>query len=350
MKFVVFSLGCKVNQYEGQSMIKGLEARGFEAVDSLEFADCYIINTCSVTAEADKKSRQAVSRVLKLNPDAKVVICGCSAQNDYRPYQNKPNVSIIGGTSGKMALLDSIMSGIVGLNSVKEPPLSYEDDLFGELTKTRGFIKVQDGCNNFCSYCIVPYLRGRSRSRSLDSIVSEAEEMALKTHEIVITGINVSDYGSDISLNLLDLIKALNHIPVRKRFGSLECGVLDENVLSSMAEVGWCDSFHLSMQSGSDRILKKMNRRCNTTRNIQIRSSQQQSGHSIKNTQSGQSEQFPSRYPQIVPPDNQPKPQYQSRNTEPIKHYRIHTDPITNRRKCKKRNQTECCRGNYPIY
>lgn len=261
MKFVVFSLGCKVNQYEGQSMIKGLEARGFEAVDSLEFADCYIINTCSVTAEADKKSRQAVSRVLKLNPDAKVVICGCSAQNNYRPYQNKPNVSIIGGTSGKMALLDSIMSDIVGLNSVKEPPLSYEDDLFGELTKTRGFIKVQDGCNNFCSYCIVPYLRGRSRSRSLDSIVSEAEEMALKTHEIVITGINVSDYGSDISLNLLDLIKALNHIPVRKRFGSLECGVLDENVLSSMAEGGWCDSFHLSMQSGSDRILKKMNRR-----------------------------------------------------------------------------------------
>lgn len=261
MKFVVFSLGCKVNQYEGRSVIKELENRGFEATDALEKADCYILNTCSVTAEADKKSRQAVARVLKLNPDAKVVICGCSSQNNPKPYENKPNVRLISGTSGKMSIIDSIMSDIVQGNIVKNPPSEYEDDLYGELTKTRGFIKVQDGCNNFCSYCIVPYLRGRSRSRKLESIVKEAKSMAEKTLEIVVTGINVSAYGKDISLSLCDLVEALNDIPVRKRFGSLECNVIDERLLSLMVKDGWCDSFHLSMQSGSDRILKKMNRK-----------------------------------------------------------------------------------------
>ena len=261
MKFVVFSLGCKVNQYEGRSIIKELENRGFEATDVLEKADCYILNTCSVTAEADKKSRQAVARVLKLNPDAKVVICGCSSQNNPKPYENKPNVRLISGTSGKMSIIDSIMSDIVQGNIVKNPPSEYEDDLYGELTKTRGFIKVQDGCNNFCSYCIVPYLRGRSRSRKLESIVKEAKSMAEKTLEIVVTGINVSAYGKDISLSLCDLVEALNDIPVRKRFGSLECNVIDERLLSLMVKDGWCDSFHLSMQSGSDRILKKMNRK-----------------------------------------------------------------------------------------
>lgn len=261
MKFVVFSLGCRVNQYEGQSLIKELENRGFEATDKLEKADYYVINTCSVTGEADRKSRQTVARVLKLNPAAKVAICGCSSQNDPKPYKNKPNVTIIGGTSGKMSLIDSIMSDIVQGDFVHEPPKTYEDDLYGELTKTRGYIKVQDGCNNFCSYCIIPYLRGRSRSRALESIVKEAEEMAKKTHEIVVTGINVSDYGSDIGLTLFDLVHALSAVPVRKRFGSLECTVVNERLLEEMKNGDWCDSVHLSMQSGSDGILRRMNRK-----------------------------------------------------------------------------------------
>ena len=157
MKFVVFSLGCRVNQYEGQSLIKELENRGFEATDKLERADYYVINTCSVTGEADRKSRQTVARVLKLNPAAKVAICGCSSQNDSKPYKNKPNVTIIGGTSGKMSLIESIRSVIVQGTFVHEPSKTYEADLYGELTKTRGSIKVQDGCNNFCSYCMIPY-------------------------------------------------------------------------------------------------------------------------------------------------------------------------------------------------
>ncbi len=261
MKVVVFSLGCKVNTYEGQSMIKELERRGFEASDALEFADVYIINTCSVTMEADKKSRQAVARVLKLNPNAKVLICGCSSQNNPEQYKNKPNVIVISGTSGKMSLIDSIMSDIVQVNSVKELPKIYEDDLHAELTRSRGFIKVQDGCNNFCSYCIIPYLRGRSRSRSLNNIVAEAKELAKSTREIVITGINVSAYGKDISLELTDLIKALGAVDARKRFGSLECTVVTKELLELMRDNGWCDSFHLSMQSGCDNILKKMNRK-----------------------------------------------------------------------------------------
>ena len=261
MKFVVFSLGCRVNQYEGQSLIKELEKRGFEATDKLEKADYYIINTCSVTGEADRKSRQTVARVLKLNPDAKVAICGCSSQNDPKPYKNKPNVTIIGGASGKMSLIDSIMSDIVRGDYVQELPKKYEDDLYGELTKTRGYIKVQDGCNNFCSYCIIPYLRGRSRSRSLESIVKEANEMAEKTHEIVVTGINVSDYGFDIGLTLFDLVHALSAVPARKRFGSLECTVVDEKLLEEMKKGDWCDSVHLSMQSGSDSVLRRMNRK-----------------------------------------------------------------------------------------
>lgn len=261
MKFVVFSLGCRVNQYEGRSMIAELKKRGHEATDALEYADCYIINTCSVTMEADKKSRQAVARVLKLNPSARVIICGCSSQNDAKQYQNKKNVSIISGSSGKMSLIDSIMSDIIVGNIVNNPPLEYEDDLVGELTKTRGYIKVQDGCNNFCSYCIIPYLRGRSRSRALSSVVAEATEMAKQTNEIVITGINVSDYGRNIGLGLIDLVRALKEIPVRKRFGSLECTVIDRELLLAMRDSGFCDSFHLSLQSGSDAVLRKMNRK-----------------------------------------------------------------------------------------
>lgn len=261
MKFVVFSLGCRVNQYEGQSLIKELESRGFEATDKLEKADYYIINTCSVTSEADRKSRQTVARVLKLNPSAKIAICGCSSQNDAKPYKNKPNVTIIGGTSKKMSIIDSIMSDIVQGDFVSEPPKKYEDDLYCELTKTRGYIKVQDGCDNFCSYCIIPYLRGRSRSRSLCSIVNEANEMAKRTREIVVTGINVSDYGSDIGLTLFDLVHALSAVPARKRFGSLECTVVDEKLLNEMKNGDWCDSVHLSMQSGSDTVLRRMNRK-----------------------------------------------------------------------------------------
>lgn len=266
LKVVVFSLGCKVNQYEGRAMVEKLEENGFYATDKPEPADAYIINTCSVTAEADKKSRQAVARMLKLNPDAKIYICGCSSQNNPMQYENKSNIRMIFGSFGKISAISSIMSDIV-LNDTHKPlvnvcsmPEKYEDDLSPELTKSRAFLKVQDGCNNFCSYCIVPYLRGRSRSRSVESVVAEAKDVCMKTREIVITGINVSAYGLDCGSSLGELIDALACVPVRKRFGSIECTVITDELLEKMKAAGFCDSFHLSMQSGSDSVLKRMNR------------------------------------------------------------------------------------------
>ena len=266
LKVVVFSLGCKVNQYEGRAMVEKLEENGFYATDKLEPADAYIINTCSVTAEADKKSRQAVARMLKLNPNAKIYICGCSSQNNPAQYEDKPNIRMIFGSFGKISAISSIMSDIV-LDDIHKPlvnvcsmPEKYEDDLSPELTKSRAFLKVQDGCNNFCSYCIVPYLRGRSRSRSIESVVAEAKDVCMKTREIVITGINVSAYGLDCGSSLSELIDALACVPVRKRFGSIECTVITDELLEKMKAAGFCDSVHLSMQSGSDGVLKRMNR------------------------------------------------------------------------------------------
>lgn len=264
MKFVVFTLGCKVNKYESQAMMRKLAENGFEVSDKLEYADSYIINTCSVTAEADKKSRQTVGRVLKYNPCANVYIMGCSSQNDVMQYADKPNVRLITGTASKVRLLDTVLAGIAPLNyppSLLAPlPQSYEDELYPLPSRTRGLLKIQDGCNNFCSYCIIPYLRGRSRSRDLDAIVHEAEAQASYTKEIVVTGIHISAYGKDIGLSLVDLVTALGAVGVRKRFGSLECEVVDDTLLAAMRDNGFCDHFHLSMQSGSDSVLKAMNR------------------------------------------------------------------------------------------
>lgn len=204
--------------------------------------------------------------MLKLNPDAKIYICGCSSQNNPIQYESKSNIRMIFGSFGKISAISSIMSDIV-LNDTHKPlvnvcsmPEKYEDDLSPELTKSRAFLKVQDGCNNYCSYCIVPYLRGRSRSRSIESVVAEAKDVCMKTREIVITGINVSAYGLDCGSSLGELIDALACVPVRKRFGSIECTVITDELLEKMKAAGFCDSFHLSMQSGSDGVLKRMNR------------------------------------------------------------------------------------------
>lgn len=270
MKIAVISLGCKVNQYEGQSMMARFEEGGYEVTDAHERADAYVINTCSVTSEADRKSRQYVAKVLKLNPEAFVYVCGCSSQNAAQPYLEKPNVSFVGGTGGKIKLANSIMTDIVRKKSaayIEKPlkttvslPDTYEDDLSPKVTRTRGFMKIQDGCNQFCSYCIVPYLRGRSRSRPLESVLSEAGRLAAISRELVLTGINLSAYGKDFGSSLADLIRAMGKVPARKRLGSLECQVIDDDFLSAMRDNGFCNHFHLSMQSGSDEVLKKMNR------------------------------------------------------------------------------------------
>ncbi len=265
MDFVVFSLGCRVNQCEGMSMISKLTERGFTATDKLVKADYYILNTCSVTGEADRKSRQAVARAKALNPAAEVFVCGCSSQNSPEPFEQKDGVISVSGVGGKMDFLDKITAYVSRERDfsrcfIAPLPTSYEDYALPALTQSRAFIKVQDGCDNFCSYCVIPYLRGRSRSRSIDSIFTEAKALEDKTREIVVTGINVSAYGADIGSSLCELVDSLGALKIRKRFASLECNVITPELLEKMRNSGWCDSFHLSMQSGSDGVLKRMNR------------------------------------------------------------------------------------------
>lgn len=266
MKVVVYTLGCKVNTVESRSIMHDLTQCGAEVSDSLEKADAYILNTCSVTSEADRKCRQMIGKFFKLNAHAKIYITGCSSQRDPAAYEKYSNVIYIGGNADKYSIVNIVMSGITPDNKVNICKFSsiFDDFTIPQHTKTRDYIKVQDGCNNFCSYCVIPHVRGRERSRDIESIVCEANIAALSCKEIVLTGINVSAYGKDIGLSLAELFLSLKNVAVRKRLSSLECNVVDETLLDAMAESGFCDHFHLSLQSGCDKVLKDMNRHYNT--------------------------------------------------------------------------------------
>ncbi len=262
MKVVVYNLGCKVNQYESDGILTRLSALGYEVADSLQYADAYILNTCAVTNEAEKKSRQAVSRCLHYNKDAKIIVCGCASQNDSKQFEGKNGVTYISGVANKHIIPEILeKKGVYVAPVLKE----YEEELQPDLVRTRAYIKIQDGCNNFCSYCLIPYLRGRSRSRSIQSIVKECERLQQVTNEIVLTGIDMSSYGLDIGTTLAELIKNLSHIKIRVRFGSLEARVITEELLEATKNlINFCPHFHLSLQSGDDNTLKNMNRKYTT--------------------------------------------------------------------------------------
>ena len=267
-KIVVFTLGCKVNQYDSDAMLNILSAGGFDVSDEMEVADIYIINTCAVTAEAERKSRQTVTKILKLNPDAEIYVCGCASQRDKIQF-DREGVRYVSGTDGKIALAKELVEKVQ--NDVDMPECSFEigkefEENDGVLSlRTRHYIKVQDGCNNFCSYCIIPYLRGRSRSRDLEGIRAELDKAVTVAKEIVLTGINLSAYGKDKESSLADLLRAVKDYPVRMRLGSLEVGVIDRDLLDATKEMyDFCPHFHLSLQSGDDTTLKKMNRHYTT--------------------------------------------------------------------------------------
>lgn len=267
-KIVVFTLGCKVNQYDSDAMLNILSAGGFDVSDEMEVADIYIINTCAVTAEAERKSRQTVTKILKLNPDAEIYVCGCASQRDKIQF-DRDGVRYVSGTDGKIALAKELVEKVQ--NDVDMPECSFEigkefEENDGVLSlRTRHYIKVQDGCNNFCSYCIIPYLRGRSRSRDLEGIRAELDKAVTVAKEIVLTGINLSAYGKDKNSSLADLLRAVKDYPVRMRLGSLEVGVIDRDLLEATKEMyDFCPHFHLSLQSGDDTTLKKMNRHYTT--------------------------------------------------------------------------------------
>ena len=255
MKAVVFTLGCKVNECESDSLIAGLAERGYEVSDKLVPADLYVVNTCAVTAEAEKKSRQMESRIKKLNPNAKIIFTGCATQKNPQSFANKSDSYLVTGAFSKNKILDMLdKTGVV----IQPPCSQFEELNTVKSLRTRTYVKVQDGCNNFCSYCIIPYLRGRIRSRNPDSVI--AEITAINPKEAVINGINLSAYEFD-GKGLTGLIERLKDVECRIRLGSLEIGVIDDGFLSALKNLkNFAPHFHLSLQSGSNNVLKKMNR------------------------------------------------------------------------------------------
>ena len=267
------NLGCKVNAYETEAMQQLLEENGYEIVPFKEGADVYIINTCTVTNMADRKSRQMLHRAKKMNPDAIVVAAGCYVQAKEASGEIDESIDIVIGNNKKKDLIQ-ILDGfyekkqgqnkaVIDINHTHE----YEEMHLNKTAEhTRAYIKVQDGCNQFCTYCIIPFARGRVRSRAKEDVVREVTELAANGYqEVVLTGIHLSSYGVDLeNENLLSLILAVNEIEgiKRIRLGSLEPRIITEDFVKTISGLEkMCPHFHLSMQSGCDETLRRMNRR-----------------------------------------------------------------------------------------
>lgn len=259
---VIITLGCKQNKYESDCMAGVLERAGYTVSQDMQFADIYIINTCAVTSEAEKKSRQYIEKCNKQNPDCKIIVCGCASENNIEQFKFKKNVYSVIGTEGKQNILDYISNVVLEKNQLS---LNYNSPVSPIKTTTRENVKIQDGCNNFCSYCLIPYLRGRSRSRDLQDILDEVSNIASRSHEIVLTGIDISSYSIDGKPALHILMQELSKFNVLVSIGSLEVGVITEELMKVLVRMpNFSPHFHLSLQSGDDEILKKMNRHYTT--------------------------------------------------------------------------------------
>ena len=277
-KVALHNLGCKVNAYEIEAMQQLLEEAGYEIVPFQPGADIYLINTCTVTNIADRKSRQMLHKAKKMNPDAIVVATGCYVQTDTGKLKEDLSVDLILGNNQKKNIVQALaeyekeqarIAHIIKINQTKE----YEElSISSTAEHVRAYIKVQDGCNQFCTYCIIPYARGRVRSRRIEQVLQEVRTLAEKNYkEVVLTGIHLSSYGVDFEEDqketLLSLIKAVHQVEgiVRIRLGSLEPGIITKEFAKELAALPKvCPHFHLSLQSGCDNTLKKMNRRYDT--------------------------------------------------------------------------------------
>ena len=258
-------MGCKVNEYEASSLMTSLKNIGHTEVHTPEEADLAIVVTCAVTNEAEAKSRQMVGSITSKNPNIKIIICGCSSQNNPTQYECKDNVIAVFGMN-KLDIVSFIQS--LKTESEFEPKCyisdTYENYISPQMDKTRHFVKIQDGCNNFCSYCLIPYVRGRSRSRALDDIVEEITQAQKESKEVVLTGINVSDYNTERGETFVDLIKAIQNIDIRLRISSIECNVISPQLLIELQKCkNFCPHFHLPLQSGANQTLRDMNRHYN---------------------------------------------------------------------------------------
>ena len=276
MRIAIYTLGCKVNQYETQAMEQELTARGHELVDFEQPADAYIINTCSVTAVSDKKSRQMIRRARKLNPDAIVAACGCYVQT-HTDEVVELGIDLVGGTGQRMEFLRQLLTA-----AEKKTRVLVDDALHrhefevlpagGQMSRTRAMLKVEDGCRNFCTYCIIPFARGPVRSLPISEAVVQTGQLAAEGYqEVVITGIEISSWGQDLDgeKSLMDLLEAVSAAAgeMRLRLGSLEPRTITEDFCRRAAKLtNLCPHFHLSLQSGCDETLRRMNRRYDTER------------------------------------------------------------------------------------
>ena len=277
MRAAIYTLGCKVNQYETQAMEQELVRRGHTLVPFDEAADAYIVNTCSVTAVSDKKSRQMIRRCRKLNEHAVVAACGCYVQT-HPDEAAGLELDVIAGTGDRMAFLDLLEQA-----AREKEPLTLLDDALrrrdfevlpagGMAERTRAMLKVEDGCVNFCTYCIIPYARGPVRSLPLETAAAQTRQLRQEGYrELVLTGIEISSWGQELKngAGLIDLLEAVSDAAgdMRLRFGSLEPRTITEDFCRRAAKLpNLCPHFHLSLQSGCDATLKRMNRKYDTAR------------------------------------------------------------------------------------
>lgn len=274
-KAAFYTLGCKVNQYETEAMTESFENAGYEIVDYSEYADVYIINTCTVTNMGDRKSRQIIRRAREKNPEALVAVVGCYSQIAPGEVLEIPEVSLVVGTDERSRMVE-----LVEYAMQKEEKLNMVNDImkvreFEEMpiksykSRTRAFLKIQEGCDQYCTYCIIPYARGHIRSRKPDSIIAEVKELAENGfREIVLTGIHVASYGKDLgNTSLIDIIEKIHEIDgIRRiRMSSVDPNVMTDGFIERLSRLPKiCGHFHLSLQSGCDETLKRMNRKYTT--------------------------------------------------------------------------------------
>jgi len=269
-KVAFCTLGCKTNQYDTQSMKEQFLNRGYDVVDFDSWADVYVINTCTVTNLADRKSRQAITKANKNNPEATVAVVGCYTQRAATEVLALPGVDIVAGTGDRAKIADLVQKHdkshtINAVSDIMNQTRFEEVPIKGHHEKTRAVLKIQDGCNQFCAYCIIPYVRGQVRSRNSDEILKEAKNLAVSGYkEIVLTGIHIASYGEDLhDTNLLKLLDRMHSVEgiERLRLGSVDPQLLTGQFIKIASELPkLCPHYHLSLQSGSDRILKLMNR------------------------------------------------------------------------------------------
>ena len=271
----IYTLGCKVNQYESEAVLESFLQNGFSCVDFSEYADVYIVNTCTVTGLGDRKSRQVIRRAKTLNPQSVLIVMGCYAQTAQEDILKIPEVDLVFGTKDRKNIFGEVMNFFEErqrknlVNDIFEQKQFEELKISGFDSKTRAFLKVQDGCNRYCSYCIIPYARGNIRSRTLENSVNEADRLVRAGFsELVLVGIHLASYGKDLkTVTLVDLIDEISKIEglERIRLGSLEPTLFKEDFIKKIAEnKKVCRHFHISLQSGCDETLKRMNRRYTT--------------------------------------------------------------------------------------